>query len=383
MPKVKFLHCADLHLDAPFTGSGLSAEQAALRRSEIKETFGRIVQLARDEQVELLLISGDLWEHGYVRKQTVTAINELLGSLSPVKVFIAPGNHDPLLADSFYRTITWADNIHIFRGGPSEVKLPELGIVVYGYGYEGYETREPVLQDLKVSNREDINILVAHCQVVQGAGSGSSYLPLDLATIQRLGLDYLALGHIHLPSGAVRVGESLWAYPGSPEPLGFDEPGEHGVILGEVTKERGQAQITTTWVPIQKRRYYDLKVDISEAGTPEAVVALVKGAVKLGPEKDFFRVTLTGRVAPDLVIEEQVLAATLSGDFFHLRLNNNSFPDYDLERLSKGQDLVGLYIRKMEHLLDQSKDQCTDPEIIRLALAYGLDALLKGEVQGK
>lgn len=429
MPQVKFLHCADIHLDAPLTASGLSPEQAALRRSEIRETFGRIIQLARDEQVDLLFISGDLWEHGYVRRQTVTAVNELLGSLAPARVFIAPGNHDPFLRDSFYRTFSWADNVHIFCGGPSGVELPELGTMVYGYGFESYETREPVLRELNVHNQEVINFLVAHCEVVKGAGSASGYLPVDQATISSLGMDYLALGHIHQASGAIQVsgvvrasgvvrtsgvvrvsevvpapevredGGALWAYPGSPEPLGFDETGEHGVILGQLTKENGQARVTTTWVPLQKRSYYNLEVDISGAETPEAVVVRVKEAVNRQGSPDvktnFYRIILTGRVEPALVLEDQVLAAALSGEFYRLRLHNNTFPAYDLERLSKGRDLVGLYIRKMEELLARStvsqvegsksrdgfREDGPDPEVIRKALYYGLDALLRGEVQ--
>ncbi|MHB8983900.1 MAG: metallophosphoesterase family protein [Carboxydocellales bacterium] len=388
MQRVKFLHCGDIHLDAPLTGSGLGAEQAALRRSELKETLGRIGQLAKAEQVELLFISGDLWEQGYVRKQTVTAVNELLGSLSPMRVFIAPGNHDPFLQHSFYQTTAWADNIHIFQGGPSAVELPELGTVVYGYGYENYETKAPVLRDLRAANQQSINFLVVHCQVVSGVGANSNYLPLDQQTIPHLGMDYLALGHVHQASKVIKTGDCQWAYPGSPEPLGFDELGVHGVIVGEITKIQGQAQISTTWVPLQKRRYYDLRVDISGAGTPEEVVALVQERVKetaaaKNRAEDFYRVTLQGFIDPDLVLVEQELALALAGQFFQLRLSNQSFPAYDLECLGKGLDLVGVYIRKMEALLAlevNGEQQGLNQEVINKALAYGLDALLKGEV---
>ena len=40
------LHGADLHLDAPFTG--LSAEQARQRRSELRELPRRLAELARE-----------------------------------------------------------------------------------------------------------------------------------------------------------------------------------------------------------------------------------------------------------------------------------------------------------------------------------------------
>ena len=55
---IKFLHAADLHLDAPF--SSLGREQAVLRRREQREAVRRLVEICNAEGCHLLLLAGDL-----------------------------------------------------------------------------------------------------------------------------------------------------------------------------------------------------------------------------------------------------------------------------------------------------------------------------------
>ena len=53
---IKILHAADLHLDSPF--SGLSPEQAALRRKEQRQLPARLAELARIYGCDLFLLAG-------------------------------------------------------------------------------------------------------------------------------------------------------------------------------------------------------------------------------------------------------------------------------------------------------------------------------------
>ena len=57
MSELRILHAADLHLDSPF--EGLPAGKAALRRGEQRELLGRLAELARQEQGQLVLAAGD------------------------------------------------------------------------------------------------------------------------------------------------------------------------------------------------------------------------------------------------------------------------------------------------------------------------------------
>lgn len=54
---IKMIHAADLHMDSAFDALGARAAQ---RREEQRELLGDIVKLARERQVDLLLLAGDL-----------------------------------------------------------------------------------------------------------------------------------------------------------------------------------------------------------------------------------------------------------------------------------------------------------------------------------
>lgn len=91
MSELKILHAADLHLDSPF--EGLGAAKAARRREEQRRLLYRIAQLAETEQVDLVLLAGDLLDSDSTYAETGEALAEALGSIS-APVFISPGNHD-------------------------------------------------------------------------------------------------------------------------------------------------------------------------------------------------------------------------------------------------------------------------------------------------
>lgn len=380
---IKFLHCADLHLDARLTGSGMCADLASLRREELRETFVKIIELARHEKVKLLFISGDLWEHGCVRRETALTISELLGSLTQTKVFISPGNHDPLARNSYYQILRWPENVHIFAGGPTCIQLPDWETEVWGYGFLGHEEREPVLSRVGPVNGNRLNFLVSHAEVLSGLGNaGSVYLPLPEQSIDSLGMDYLALGHIHKASGLRKTGNTIWAYPGSPEPLGFDESGpNHGVVLGEASLQNGPQRISAHWRPTAQREFTELSIDISSAETREAVKNRVRALLsEQGDSGDgVFKITLTGRRDPGLLPDCRLLETALSCETYHLKVIDATVPAYDLAALSAGSDLVRGFIRRMGELEAAAQTE-EERAQIRRALYYGLDALVLGEV---
>ena len=88
---LRFLHAADLHLDSPF--EGLPAGKAAIRRQEQRTLLAALADLAAEEQVDLVLLSGDLLDSANTYYETG---DELVRSLQNIDapVFIAPGNHD-------------------------------------------------------------------------------------------------------------------------------------------------------------------------------------------------------------------------------------------------------------------------------------------------
>jgi DNA repair exonuclease SbcCD nuclease subunit len=123
-----FVHCADVHLDTP-----LLARKDDLRRRLRDSTyraFRRLADLALDHQARFVLIAGDLFDTDVLSYATQLRIGRDFERLCAkgVRVFIAPGNHDPVTAASFYRKARLPDGVHVFQSlQPEAVAIEEKG----------------------------------------------------------------------------------------------------------------------------------------------------------------------------------------------------------------------------------------------------------------
>ena len=112
---MKIVHFADVHLDAPFAWCEATGDVARRRREALRDSLLAIVSLARETGADALLCGGDLYEHDRVTLDTGSFLRETFADLDPVRVYIAPGNHDWYGPESLYATVDWSNNVHIFR----------------------------------------------------------------------------------------------------------------------------------------------------------------------------------------------------------------------------------------------------------------------------
>ncbi|MBQ9974062.1 MAG: DNA repair exonuclease [Oscillospiraceae bacterium] len=356
---LKIIHAADLHLDSPF--SGLSPDRAALRREEQRALLGRLGELATEEQADLVLLAGDLLDTGRLYQQTAQALADALGRI-PARVFIAPGNHDPYTAASPYAQPIWPDNVHIFTSPiPQAVAIPELGCTVYGAAFTQEQNDHPPLESFRAEG-DGLKVMVLH-----GNAAGANYAPITPAHIARSGLDYLALGHIHMGSGLQRSGSTFWAYPGCPEGRGFDETGDKGVLL--IQLDDGQAN--ARFVPLAGRRYQILDVDLTHSTDPTATVSQ---ALSGDTSHDIYRIRLTGRYALDSTQLRQ-LEQALAPRFWAMEVQDRTRMPQDLWARMQEDSLTGLFLQTMAQQCQQEPDN----EVLELAVRFGLAALENGE----
>ena len=119
---LRMMHAADLHLDSPF--AALAPEQAAQRRAEQRDMLRRLAEECERRNCQILLLAGDLFDSDRVYRETTDLLRQTLQDLN-ARVFIAPGNHDPYTPRSPYATLSWPDNVHIFRSRSVQaVRLP-------------------------------------------------------------------------------------------------------------------------------------------------------------------------------------------------------------------------------------------------------------------
>lgn len=281
---MKILHGADWHLDAPMQGHG-----EALRQG-LAAVPGQIFELVREEQCDLVLLAGDLFDGAYT-PHTYQNLYDVLKAIA-VPVFITPGNHDFCGSDSPWVKELWPENVHIFKSNRIEsVALPDLDCRVYGAGFESMDC-PALLQNFRADCQEKYAIGIFHGDPTQ---IGSPYNPITKAQVLASNLDYLALGHIH-KADSFAAGKTLCAWPGCPMGRGYDEPGEKGVYIVEL----GDA-VSLRFHPLDTPRFYDLQAEPNGLGSLLPPVG----------NENYYRVTLTGCCeAPDL--------AALQAEYAHL-----------------------------------------------------------------
>ena len=221
---MKFVHIADVHFDVPFT----VLEERKLseqRRLEQRAAFRNVIEYIKENKIPYLFICGDLYEHEYVKESTIEYINKLFETILDTKVFIVPGNHDPLIKNSYYSQYNWARNVKIFTQNIEKVEDEKT--FIYGYGFEDFYLRNPEYENIEIENINKINILLTHGTLDGNKNENDMlYNPISKTKLKELGFDYVGVGHIHKISYNDEENQRI-VNPGSLISLGFDELGKH------------------------------------------------------------------------------------------------------------------------------------------------------------
>ena len=185
---MKFVHIADMHFDALFSMLSDKQEFGKIRRLEQRDVFEKIIDYIKENQIPYFFISGDLYEHKYIRQSTIEYINSLFKTIPNTKIFISPGNHDPILKNSFYSTYNWNSNVTIFSGELKMVSLEEVN--VFGYGFTDFYSDRVNFGNLKLEN-DKLNILIMHGSLDSSDNLELQYNPISNKELQSLGFDYV------------------------------------------------------------------------------------------------------------------------------------------------------------------------------------------------
>lgn len=372
MNQIKILHCADFHLGAELSSIGSHAKQ---RREEILITFYRIVTICKEEDIELLLIAGDLFEGSNTDRNIINSVKEALASIPNTIVAIAPGNHDYVSIDSPFADGVWPENVHIFQLGLESIEFREKGLRLWGAGFTSTYVNQPLLVETDIPEDDKINICVMHGDLV-AENQTSNYNPISPALIRLSGMDYLALGHIHKRTTVLQSGGTQYAYCGCPEGKGFDELDEKGVYIGTITKGRADLAFR----PVCKRMNLEVHVDISSAATNTEVAEIAIHTIKNQYGEKFaehlYKVILEGALdagfAPDCV----AIALRLQNALYFIKIRDATHLAINFEELAKETSLKGIFTRKMLDKLNQSLESNREQEALQYkrALYIGIKA---------
>lgn len=239
---MKLIHLGDLHIGKTLLEQSLLEDQEYI--------LNQIIKIAQEQEVDAILISGDVYDKGIPNIDAVNLLNEFLIKIVQdlnLKVFIISGNHDSKSRLNFGSKIFEKEGLYIetkYNGKLRKITLEDNSekVNIYMLPFiKPIEVREIFNEEIKdyndaikaifskeKINLEETNILMAHQFVTYNGQSPETCESenINIGTIDNVDaqlffdFDYVALGHIHGPQ---RIGKDTIRYSGTMLKYSFSE----------------------------------------------------------------------------------------------------------------------------------------------------------------
>ncbi|TXI26907.1 MAG: DNA repair exonuclease [Aquipseudomonas alcaligenes] len=360
----RILHTADWQIGRQY--SRFASEDAVALAEARFVVIERIAELAVKEQVDFVLVAGDVFDAQMVSDRTIRRLFNATQGFNGLWIML-PGNHDAALAES-----VWSRAARLGAVPPNVRVMLESGVFTdekFGVAVLAAPlTQRQTYQDLTewFDSAETapglLRIGLAHGSV-QGvlAEDIDSANPIAADRAQRAQLDYLALGDWH---GLKQIDERTF-YSGTPEPERFKDNGSGQVLLVDI-QGAGQAPVVRP-CEVGQYRWLQWAEEITVASDVEALIERISTL----PANAVLSLTLRGQI--DLSGQQRLLEAlsiaearhrSVQCDMTGLRLEPT---DEDIAAL-RADGYVGEVIGELRDLQQQDDDAARDA----LAILAGL-----------
>ncbi|MEI8372025.1 MAG: DNA repair exonuclease [Planctomycetota bacterium] len=257
---VRFLHAADAHIDSPLRGLDSHDEAPVdVLRSATRRAFENLIQLAIDENIDFLVIAGDLYDGDWKDYNTGLFLRGQLARLrdNHIPVYLIAGNHDA--ASVISRKLSLPENVHVFSTRTAEsMEVAGHPVVIHGRGFPSRAVPENLVLDYPAAVPNKFNLGLLHTSLTDRPGH-DTYAPCSVTDLRQKGYGYWALGHIHQPEV---VSKDPWiVFAGNCQGRNAGEVGPRGCRL--VTVNDLLEVENTEWHDLDVVRWQVLEIDLA------------------------------------------------------------------------------------------------------------------------
>jgi DNA repair protein SbcD/Mre11 len=250
MEKIRFIHCADLHLDSPFKGlRQLPVEIFDRIQNSTFKAFENLINESISREVNFIIISGDLFDEEDRSIRAQARLQRQLKKLAKhaIPVYIIHGNHDHLGGHRI--GLDFPENVHIF-GPDVETKIFQTAsgteVHLTGFSYRSRHITERVISEYqKASVDQNYYIGLLHGSEGGVKSLHDTYAPFSVLELLEKNYHYWALGHIH--EKKILHKDPYIVYPGNIQGRHRKESGEKGCY--EVILDGNQTSLK--WIETQ------------------------------------------------------------------------------------------------------------------------------------
>ncbi len=305
---MKLFHLSDLHIGIKLFNKDLKKDQ--------EYVFQQIVQYAQNEQPDVIIIAGDIYDRAIPSAEAVDTfddfISKLVKAVPDCEILVISGNHDNASRLNIFRKILESNHVHMIGMPPiHETDRIEKVVLQDKYGDVNFYllpfVKPSMVKEITglqkdgtlFSYHDAVKFLIAreHVDVTKRNVfvSHQLYLPPDKKAedIERMDseifrtvgnideikadvlevFDYSALGHIHKP---MKVGSETIRYCGTPMPYSISEANQQkGIIMVELGEKGNVITQTLPLKPLHEVRIVTGKLDDLIQSTSDDYVRIV------------------------------------------------------------------------------------------------------------
>lgn len=342
---MKLIHTADIHLGSPFSETKGQASPS-IRRAELLEQFKKLVDYAKNNGVEGVLLSGDIFDNDSPSDVQKQSFYRAIEKYPDITFFYLRGNHDNhnlVNVNKPQNLLTFGDDwmTYDFHG----IKISGVELTKRNY--------RSIYDNLKL-DPSYFNIVMLHGT----PGSQMGVQDIMLSALKNKHINYLALGHVHIPSEGKLDGDGIYVMPGCLEGRGFDETGPRGFYLLNI---EGNDLIKHHFIPFSRHQYFRENIDVTGCKDISEIEDRIE---KLGiNENNFYELALTGTLS----FSPEDLLTTIEQDFKgrtgSFTIKDNTTEEIDVEELKRSKDFKGELTRTIYNdttLSDEDKKRVLD-----------------------
>lgn len=262
----KVLHAADIHLDSPL--KKLDRYESAPRdqiRGASRRALQNLTQFAIDQDVDLVVIAGDLYDGDWSDQNTglafVAEASKLIAAGIPLLVI--RGNHDA--ANQMTSSLPLPKNpdgsdVFLQTGKPESRFFEDLGIAVHGQSFRSRAEKSNLAAKYPTPAAGMFNLGLLHTGL-EGATSHAHYAPCTAAELTDKGYDYWALGHIHKREDFAIEGGPPIVFSGNIQGRHIGEQGAKGCVVIDLD-DRNRCEYA--FHPLDVLRWQECLIDVGQ-----------------------------------------------------------------------------------------------------------------------
>ena len=343
---MKIIHCSDLHLDSKME-TNLDKEKARERKNEILITFERMVNYAKENEVKVIIIAGDLFDKKTITIKAKNTVKNAIISNPEIDFVYLKGNHDE--AGFLDEDEELPQNLKTFNSyNWTTYDYDDLTISGIEFGnVENYEIYNSLILE---KNKK--NIVVMHGQESETDVKDKAEI-INLKALKNKNIDYLELGHIHTYKKGKLDNRGVYCYSGCLEGRGFDECGEKGFVLLELKNDK----IKTKFIPFSSRTLYEVNVDLTGITENNEIENKIKDELKDIPQTSLVKLVLGGEVEIGEQRDIEYLTKKFESDFYYLKIEDKPHFKIDYMKYQNDISLKGEFIRTVIDQKDLTEEE--------------------------